>query len=105
MRDALPWNQRLEEKMKKRRLIEYCERHDIMVPSGATVDYLKKAIVRHHLNGKKIEGRCFGFYSYDNSTCEYFCDYSEKCFATSIGMEKEKYFKKLEKLENPKIKF
>ncbi len=91
--------------MKKKRLIEYCERHDIITPSGATVDYIKKAIVKHYLNGKKIEGGCFGFWEYENPSCEYACDYMEKCFVASFGMEKEKYFKKMRNLKNPKIKF
>lgn len=93
--------------MNKKKLIDYCERHDIMVPPKATVEYLNAAIVRHNLNNKdiKIENKtCFGFWEHENTNC-LTCDYEEECFRAAHGMSKEDYFKSLENLENPRIRF
>ena len=93
--------------MKKERLLEYCEKHKIMVPSGATVPYLERAIVRAYLNQTEVvrdEETCFGYWAHEDSACMV-CDFEGKCFESSIGMKKEEYFKKLEQLESPRIRF
>lgn len=94
--------------MKKDKLIEYCKKHDIMVPPGAKVEYLNAAIVRHHLKNKDVkleEGRsCFGFWEHEDTDCVT-CDHEKDCFKTSHGMSKEDYFAKLERLDNPRLRF
>lgn len=85
--------------MKKELLIKYCKKHDIMCPPDATVDYLCAAIVRHKFNEKPLTFRdksqsCFGLWAYEDATCMT-CDYEKKCFKTSMGMDKDKFFKKL----------
>lgn len=93
--------------MKKDRLLEYCEKHKIAVPKGASVEYLERAICRLYfdLGDATIKAEnCFGYYGHEESACMV-CDFEEKCFEASIGMKKEEYFAKLEKLENPRIRF
>ena len=90
--------------MNKKKLLEYCKEKDIIVPKGATVQYLECAIVRSALKDKKIEAdSCFGYWEYENSAC-IVCDYKEQCFKASIGMDKGEYFKKFGRLKNPRIK-
>lgn len=93
--------------MKKDKLLEYCKVHDIAVPANASIEYLNAAIVRASFNKKEFKARdgktCFGFWEYENSTCTT-CDFEKKCFRASIGMEKDEYFKKIEALENPRIR-
>ena len=94
--------------MKKDKLIEYCEKHEIMVPKGATVEHLNAVIVRHSLNKKDVKledgNTCFGFWEHENTDCVT-CDFEGKCFRAAHGTSKEDYFKKLERLENPRIRF
>ena len=93
--------------MKKERLIEYCKKQKIAVPPGASVDFLVRAICRLYLNltDAPVEAEnCFGYHGHEESNCMV-CDFEEKCFKASIGMSKEEYFKKLEKLESPRIRF
>lgn len=85
--------------MKKEHLIKYCQKHDIMCPKDATIEFLCAAIFRHRMNDKDIglkdKGQtCFGLWAYENATCMT-CDHEAKCFKASIGMDKDKFFKKL----------
>jgi hypothetical protein len=93
--------------MKKDKLIEYCKSKGIVVPPKPTLEYLHAAIVRAMLHGTSITRKsdeCFGFWEYENSTCVT-CDFEAKCFKASIGMDKEEYFKKLEALERPALRY
>lgn len=95
--------------MRRERLIEYCEKHKIVVPKGATVAYLERAIVRAYLNQSEVKlerdlQTCFGYWEHEHSACMV-CDFEGKCFESSIGMKKDDYFKKLEQIENPRVRF
>ena len=91
--------------MNKAQLEKFCKEHGIVVPKGATTEYLNAAIVRASLHKKRVKGgSCFGFWAFEESAC-IVCDFEKNCFKASIGMEKDKYFKSLESLENPKIRF
>jgi hypothetical protein len=91
--------------MNKAQLIRYCEEKGIFVPRGATLEYLNAAIVRafYHLGDFKTD-QCFGFWQNEDAACVT-CDFENKCFKASVGMEKEEYFKKIEAAENPKFRF
>lgn len=94
--------------MKKEKLIEYCKSKGILVPTNPSIEFLNAAIVRASLHQTKIERKqdeeCFGFWENENSTCVT-CDFEQKCFRASIGMSKEEYFKKLEALERPALRY
>lgn len=94
--------------MTREKLEEYCKEKDIFVPSGATKEYLCAAIVRAyghtHTMNLTFPKSCFGAWDNEDSTC-FVCDFNEKCFSTAMGISKEEYFKKLERAENPKLRF
>jgi hypothetical protein len=88
------------EKMK-----QYCRDRKIMVPATASRAELEAAIARSALHLQKIESEnCFGFWEQDDMTCR-FCNHEDDCFKAAIGTDKEKYFKALEREENPKLRF
>jgi len=88
-----------------RRLLEYCEEHDIYVPKGATRAYLEAAVARHALHGKKSDQKgCFGFWQRELMDCMT-CDYESPCFEVSMGTERDKYMRGVDSQENPKIRF
>ena len=91
--------------MIRRRLIEYCKKKKIFLPPNPSKEYLVKAIKRaaEHNSIQKSE-KCYGKWEHENMTCT-LCDFEKKCFRTSIGIEKEEFFKALEKAENPKLRF
>ena len=93
--------------MKVEHLKKYCEEHDIFVPRDATKRYLERVIVRHFLTTNEVEcpvKNCFGFWEHENGEC-LCCTLKEKCRATSIGMDWDKYRKAVDKLYNKKIRF
>lgn len=92
--------------MRKEVLLQFCKDHDIVVPANATVEYLNAAIVRAYLHMNKVEKNksCFGFWAFEDNNC-FTCDFEEKCFRTAIGTDKKSYFKKIESLENPRLRF
>lgn len=78
----------------------HCQRNDIFIPRGVKREYLVSAIIRHAYDGKKFRTKnCFGWWEKDNSTCLY-CDYENQCFEVAIGMTKEEYFKKIERVHS-----
>ena len=90
--------------VKKEDLIKYCKQHSIYIPNERTVsmEYLYSAIHRALMHGKKPEittGSCFGYWEKDDMNCET-CDYSDDCFKSSVGEEKDKYEKKFAKEED-----
>ena len=93
--------------MTKKRLMRYCDEHDIFYPKTASLEYLQAAIVRAHFNSteKPVKGQkgCFGFWEQDESNCV-ICDFKDKCFKASIGMDREAYFKSFKALDNPRIR-
>lgn len=92
--------------MKKDALIQYCKEKGIAVV-GNSVEHLNAAIVRATLHNTDIERKtdeCFGFWEHENSTCMT-CDFENRCFQASLGMSKQEYFKKLEALERPAIRY
>jgi hypothetical protein len=94
--------------MKKETLLKYCKEKKIAIFKDATVEQIQAAIVRTFLHKTEIErnkdASCFGFWEHENSICET-CDHTEKCFEAGFAMEKKRYEKKLESLENPKLSF
>jgi hypothetical protein len=89
----------------KKRLLKYCEEKKINVPKNASLEFLNAAVVRaalHNHSAPTVE-TCFGFWEHDNATCMT-CDADERCFELSIGMNKEEYFKKMDALENKKVR-
>ena len=87
------------------RLIEYCKKHKIMVHQRATIDQLIRAVFRASMHKRKIFRRsCFGFWENEDSNC-YSCDHQEACFKTSMGVDKKTYFKQMENLENPRLRW
>lgn len=92
--------------MKKEDLIEYCKRQGILV-CGNSVEHIHAAIVRATLHKTEIaseSAECFGFWEHENSTCMT-CDFENKCFRASMGMDKKDYFKKLESLDRPALRY
>jgi len=80
--------------MTKDNLIKYCKDNDIYMPKDCTKEYLEAVIVRYSRHKKKINSdTCYGFWAEDEGSC-LACEYEEKCFRVSIGMDKDTYFKK-----------
>lgn len=82
-----------------KKLIEYCERNRIFIPSRPTRLYLTSAIIRYRFNGEEFHTKnCLGWWEDDCYECNY-CEHEEKCFTVSIGMTREEYNKQLGKIE------
>jgi hypothetical protein len=94
--------------MTKERLELYCKEKGIFVPPGSSKEFLCAAIVRAHGHDHSMNltftKSCFGAWEQDDSTCGV-CDFNAKCFKASVGMDKAEYFAKLERAENPKLRF
>jgi hypothetical protein len=94
--------------MNRTKLLQYCEANKIAVPKDATVEQLNAAIVRaafHKTEVKQDKTKsCFGFWENEDSNCGT-CDFEGKCFKASFGVDKQTYFKKMEAIENPRIRF
>lgn len=92
--------------MTLKRLLAYCKEKGIFVPGSATKEYVEAAIVRAHYNGREVEDQkgCFGLWQEEDSNCV-LCDWKDKCFSASLGgIDREKYMRAFERLENPKIR-
>jgi len=90
--------------MDKKELLEYCKKKDIFVPPNASKQYLETAIVKavEH-RGEPEKDNCFGYWLKDHGPCMV-CDLQEKCSYTALGMLADKYFKAVEKVENPRFR-
>lgn len=89
----------------REKLLQYCEKQKIAVHKSATLDQLIRSIVRASLHKTRIfRKNCFGFWENENSNC-FTCDHEQNCFKSSFGIDKKSYFKQMENLENPRLRW
>lgn len=69
------------------------------------MDQLIRSIVRASLHKRKVfKKECYGFWENEDSNC-FTCDFEKQCFKASMGTDKKEYFKQIESLENPRLRF
>jgi hypothetical protein len=92
--------------LNRERLIEFCDKKGIWVPSKKTsLKELTVLIARWALNNETVERKsCFGLLDIEDNNC-LSCDFRNQCFKISMGTDEETYWKRLDKIDKPKIDF
>ena len=93
MRNNLP-----KKMITKDLLIKFCKENNIFYHKGATLNYLQAAIYRF-TTSKSSSKSCFGFWDESDGECS-MCSHEEKCFKLSIGEDRKKYEREVEKVVN-----
>lgn len=77
--------------MKKEDLKKILDSKRIWYPKGATIDVMKRFLVRAYLNETKLQTKnCFGLWDREDQNCK-FCKFEKDCFETGLGLKFETY--------------